>query len=157
MTAIKKYYGMSEDLLVYARDGEINNPNATTMQAMQAYMVQNGEALINLINMFMWQPETSYAVGAIVQTPDMPKGLRAVCTVAGVSSPSEPTWPTTANETVIDNTVTWQMQKINYILPTASNSVLGGIKIGSNLSFADGILSLSKGNVTSAMGKNSGC
>ena len=39
-----------------------------------------------------------------------------------------------------------------YTLPTASNTVLGGVKIGSNITNTDGTISLTKANVTSALG-----
>lgn len=44
--------------------------------------------------------------------------------------------------------------KINctYTLPTASSSVLGGVKVGSNITLSSGTISLSKSNVTSALG-----
>ena len=40
----------------------------------------------------------------------------------------------------------------NYSLPSATSSVLGGVKIGSNISVSNGTISLSKANVTSALG-----
>ena len=39
-----------------------------------------------------------------------------------------------------------------YTLPTASSSVLGGVKIGSNITLSSGVISLTKSNVTSALG-----
>lgn len=39
-----------------------------------------------------------------------------------------------------------------YTLPTASSSVLGGVKVGSNITLSSGTISLSSGNVTSALG-----
>ena len=39
-----------------------------------------------------------------------------------------------------------------YTLPTASSSVLGGVKIGSNITLSSGVISLTKDNVTSALG-----
>lgn len=39
-----------------------------------------------------------------------------------------------------------------YELPTATSSVLGGVKIGSNITVSSGTISLSKSNVTSALG-----
>lgn len=39
-----------------------------------------------------------------------------------------------------------------YTLPTASNTVMGGVKIGSNISVSNGVISLNKSNVTSALG-----
>lgn len=39
-----------------------------------------------------------------------------------------------------------------YMLPTASSTVLGGVKVGNNISVSDGTISLNKSNVTSALG-----
>lgn len=40
----------------------------------------------------------------------------------------------------------------SYTLPTATSSVLGGVKVGSNITLSSGTISLSSGNVTSALG-----
>lgn len=40
----------------------------------------------------------------------------------------------------------------NYTLPTATSSVLGGVKTGSNITNSNGTISLTKNNVTSALG-----
>ena len=40
----------------------------------------------------------------------------------------------------------------NYTLPVATSSALGGVKVGSNISVSSGTISLSKNNVTSALG-----
>lgn len=40
----------------------------------------------------------------------------------------------------------------NYTLPTANSSTLGGVKIGSNISVSSGTISITKSNVTSALG-----
>lgn len=40
----------------------------------------------------------------------------------------------------------------NYSLPTASASTLGGVKIGSNITLSSGTISLTKANVTAALG-----
>lgn len=39
-----------------------------------------------------------------------------------------------------------------YTLPTASSSVMGGVKIGSNISVTSGVISLTRANVTGALG-----
>lgn len=39
-----------------------------------------------------------------------------------------------------------------YTLPTASTSVMGGVKIGSNISVSSGVISLTRANVTGALG-----
>lgn len=40
----------------------------------------------------------------------------------------------------------------NYALPTATSSVIGGVKIGSNITNSSGVISLSSNNVVSALG-----
>ena len=40
----------------------------------------------------------------------------------------------------------------NYSLPTATDTVLGGVKVGSNITNSSGTISLTKANVTSALG-----
>ena len=40
----------------------------------------------------------------------------------------------------------------NYVLPTATSSVLGGVKVGSNITLSSGTISLTSTNVTSALG-----
>ena len=40
----------------------------------------------------------------------------------------------------------------DYVLPAATSSTLGGVKIGSNITVSSGTISLSKSNVTNALG-----
>ena len=40
----------------------------------------------------------------------------------------------------------------SYTLPTATSSTLGGVKIGNNITVNSGTISLTKANVTSALG-----
>lgn len=42
--------------------------------------------------------------------------------------------------------------KYTYTLPTASSSTLGGVKVGSNITLSSGTISLTKANVTTALG-----
>lgn len=39
-----------------------------------------------------------------------------------------------------------------YVLPTATAETIGGVKVGANISYSNGTISLSKANVTSALG-----
>lgn len=39
-----------------------------------------------------------------------------------------------------------------YVLPTATAEIIGGVKVGANISYSNGTISLSKANVTSALG-----
>ena len=48
--------------------------------------------------------------------------------------------------------ITSELSGDAYTLPTATSSVLGGVKIGSNITNTDGVISLTKTNVTNALG-----
>jgi hypothetical protein len=54
-----------------------------------------------------WEASTAYTVDA-VHEPTTANGYRYAVTVAGTSSASEPTWPTTIGDTVTDGGVTWE-------------------------------------------------
>lgn len=43
-------------------------------------------------------------------------------------------------------------QANKYVLPTATAEIIGGVKVGTNISYSNGTISLSKANVTSALG-----
>jgi len=54
-----------------------------------------------------WSSSTSYSKGDIV-VPTSRNGRRYRATNAGTSDSGEPTWPTTAGNTVVDNDITWE-------------------------------------------------
>lgn len=60
------------------------------------------------------------------------------------------TYTAGANITISGNVISATDTK--YTLPTATSSVLGGVKVGSNITLSSGTISLSKANVTSALG-----
>lgn len=53
-----------------------------------------------------WAATTAYTLGAF-RRPSVKAGYRYEVTTAGTSGGSEPTWPTTPGNTVVDGTVTW--------------------------------------------------
>lgn len=67
----------------------------------------------------------------------------------GAQGPTGPagTYTPGTNISISNNTI-----NCTYTLPTATGSVLGGIKVGSNITLSSGTISLSKANVTSALG-----
>lgn len=54
-----------------------------------------------------WLPATAYTVGQ-VRRPTVANSTFFLCTTAGTSDDTEPTWVTTAGADTTDNTVTWQ-------------------------------------------------
>ncbi len=57
----------------------------------------------------IWVASTVYAEDAVVRPTGLStfSGYTYICTTAGTSDSSEPTWPTSEDSTVADNTVTW--------------------------------------------------
>jgi hypothetical protein len=64
-----------------------------------------------------WRAEKVYAVGDVVKkTGSTPGDYVYQCVIAGTShGTTEPTWPTTEENTIIDNTVTWVCWSKNQI------------------------------------------
>ena len=63
-----------------------------------------------------WVADTAVAAGGFAKSSDSSVQLRFECTVAGTTDASEPTWPTTVGDTVVDNTATWTA-RASYLLP----------------------------------------
>ena len=61
----------------------------------------------------IWVASTAYIVGDYVRPTGLSTftGLIYKCTTAGTSDSSEPTWPTDADDTVVDGTATWTAQE----------------------------------------------
>jgi len=59
-----------------------------------------------------WAGSTAYAQG-VARTPTTPNGFKYVCTTAGTTSASEPTWPTTLGATVSDGSAVWSCAGAN--------------------------------------------
>lgn len=78
-----------------------------------------------------------------------PKGNKGDKGDKGDTGPTGPagTYTPGTNISISNNTI-----NCTYTLPTATGSVLGGIKVGSNITLSSGTISLSKANVTSALG-----
>lgn len=77
-----------------------NGSNATAVAATVPRRVQDTTA---------WASATAYTVGAVRRATvlDPSKTFAYVCTTAGTSGASEPTWPTVAGQTVTDNGTVW--------------------------------------------------
>jgi len=69
-----------------------------------------------------WVLSTAYALGDAAR-PVTRNGYVYEVTTAGTSGASEPTWPTTPGNTVVDGTVTWTCRN-NFNL--AKNALVGG-------------------------------
>ena len=79
----------------------------TTYANMYDFMKNQNNIVMNLAQ-GLWQPSTSYAVGAIIRSPNLPAGCVATCTTAGNSGTTEPKW-TAYGTTVSDGACKWKV------------------------------------------------
>jgi len=85
-----------------------------------------------------WAASTAYTKGTRV-SPTSANGRRYICSVAGTSDSSEPTWPTGIDETVADNTATWMHR--GFITEPAWAKVLSsGSNTGTQLNLSKDIM-----------------
>lgn len=82
--------------------------DGTTQQQYQEFVRNMYGTLSDVVKITMWQPNTSYPVGAVLVSPDMPANTLARAVVAGTTGNVIPTWGAAGN-TVADGTVTWAM------------------------------------------------
>lgn len=86
-----------------------NSANPTTWGDMYRFFGNQGEITAALVKSLLYQPSTSYSIGAIVYSPNLPAGTIAKCTVAGTTGSTEPVWPA-AGSAVNDGTVRWLVE-----------------------------------------------
>lgn len=79
----------------------------TTFANMYDFMKNQNNVVMNLAR-GIWQPSTSYVVGAIIRSPNLPAGCVATCTTAGTSGTTEPKW-IALGMTVTDGSCKWKV------------------------------------------------
>lgn len=89
----------------YNRKSDESTP--TTRGDMYRFISNQNNVLMNLAS-GIWQPSTSYTVGAIIRSPNLPAGCVATCTTAGTSGTTEPKW-TAYGTTVTDGSCKWKV------------------------------------------------
>lgn len=87
----------------------------------------------------------SYDASTNKFTFGIPRGATGPKGDPGPTGPAGTYTPGT-NISISNNTI-----NCTYTLPTATSSVLGGVKVGSNITLSSGTISLSKSNITSAL------
>jgi len=70
-----------------------------------------------------WEASTAYILGDYVW-PTTFNGYRYVCTTAGTSGASEPTWPTTLGDTVNDGSVVWTCIALASAIPEQHEEII---------------------------------
>ena len=89
----------------YGTWGDTSKP--TTYANMYDFMKNQNNVTLALAK-GLWQPSTSYTVGAIIRSPSLPAGCVATCTTAGTSGTTEPKW-TAYGTTVSDGACKWKV------------------------------------------------
>lgn len=89
---------------------------------------------------------TTYALNATV-----PSGAKFTDTTYSAATQSAAGLMSAADKKKLDGIATGA-NNYTYTLPTATSSVLGGVKTGSNITNSSGTISLTKANVTAALG-----
>lgn len=102
-----------------------------------------------------WEPSRQYASSDIVR-PRRATGFAYQAGADGQSNPSEPAWPTTLSDTVVDGGITWTAIAAGSNGVTAvaspSTSVIPSGELTASASVVDGLGSSTAVNVTLAAG-----
>lgn len=91
------------------------------------------------------------ATTAVAKSDITALGIPSTNTTYGAASQSANGLMSAADKKKLDG-IASGANNFTYSLPTASATVLGGVKTGSNITNTSGVLSLTKANVTSALG-----
>ena len=110
---IPTFIPATDDLFVYGQQAGVAQPGATTQAMIQEFLRNNSDVLKCFVQS-LWQPQVAYAVNQVVWSPNMPKNMLAIVTTAGTTNGSEPQWPSTAEQTIQDGTVIFEMRKQVY-------------------------------------------
>lgn len=101
--------------------------NPTTQDELQAFM-KNEHSVVACLTKKLWQPETNYTQGQIVESPNMPVGFYAVALVNGTSYSNEPDWGN-GSEDISDGSMKWHMTKGNITVNGVKPDDNGNISI----------------------------
>ena len=98
----------------YRVEGYFDNTDTTDIvnvvrkQKLSVHKGVQASTVSQISHPVVWMPSSSYATKGIVIPFSSSTSLQFVCVVAGVSSETEPTWPTIVGTQIVDGTVTWQ-------------------------------------------------
>lgn len=95
--------------------------NPTTQDELQAYM-KNEHSIVECLTDMLWQPSTSYNIGHVLRSPNMPKGFQAVALVTGTTGANEPDWGDGSID-ITDGSMKWKVTTANITVPDASGNI----------------------------------
>lgn len=93
-------------------DGILDYPDAdnpskgTTEQQFQEWLKNQNHVLGDVVKSTIWQPNTSYADGQVIGSPNMTPNVVAKVTTRGITGSSEPVWGA-VGESLNDGTVSY--------------------------------------------------
>lgn len=93
-------------------DGILDYPDAdnpskgTTEQQFQEWLKNQNHVLRDVVKSTIWQPNTSYADGQVIGSPNMTPNVVAKVTTRGITGSSEPVWGA-VGESLNDGTVSY--------------------------------------------------
>ena len=99
----------------------------TTQDELQAFM-KNEHSVVACLAKKLWQPETNYTQGQIVESPNMPVGFYAVALVNGTSYSNEPDWGN-CSEDISDGSMRWNLTKGNITVNGVAPDDKGNIPV----------------------------
>lgn len=110
------------------------------------------DSVLGMVKLSDSTTSTSAASAGVAATPAAIKAVmdKAKASITGLSVSGRTVTYTKGDGTT--GTITTQDTDTKYTLPNATSSTLGGVKVGSNISVSSGTISLSKSNVTTALG-----
>ena len=85
-----------------------NPSKGTTEQQYIEFEKNKHSVLSSLVADELWQPSTTYTIGQVVKSPNMPANVVARAATAGTSAAAEPVW-SGAGHTMADGSVVWAM------------------------------------------------
>ena len=150
---------MSVDAIQRDLSGLFNypsDPNPTTQADYQNAVKNWVNGIINLVDLGLWQPTTDYAVGNIIRTPSIAPQYVLMCTTAGTSGDTEPTYTDVHEGSVISDgsgTLVWTVK----IISTSDTTYTAGVGLTLNgTEFENaGVRSITTGLVDGTIAVNS--
>lgn len=143
--------GDSQEIITSATIGSQSVSHAKTAGSVAWNNVSGRPSSMPASDVYAWakaSSKPSYSWSEISDKPTIPSvGNGTVTITQNGATKGEFTLNQAGNATIAltdNNTV--------YSLPTATSSVLGGVKVGSNITNSSGTISLTKANVTAALG-----
>lgn len=121
---------MADVLKLQTLDGMLDYPSAedtskgTTEQQFQEYLKNQHSVISDMVAVTLWQPSTTYVVGQVIFSPNMPANTCARVVTAGTTGAAEPAWGAIGS-TMSDGTVAYVMMHRTIDFATQEQAIAG--------------------------------